>query len=575
MCNHSDDCRCLRYIPQDNPPPGPRLCRDCEHWESEHPEAAKSSAMASVLSQYLPQIQKVRAENSTVSDKDARREAGSGFRKSNDESVGRGGNTRFVKKRGKNNTNTTSDDIPIALGRIMLLPNPVWPTEDDTDADDVQEMGVATVPNVTRTQQLKDAGLVVETDDFQDGISFKKSWSAERIDRFMHHYFPLAFGYQEEKHRDLEDGDYHWVALSADRKKLMEFKKKDPINGRDLFKLKSGKGKDQRESTLYFALRLPIPDKIWSNNWGANTSDDEWTNKSKSKSKSKVVPGRQDGVSTRSTSRKVELAAEEIQSDSGGSVVEVEPPTAESPGPSSHAVTSTSKDKTETSRIKAVNSVIKLEPELAETANKEYLELDNSDSDTEPFPLTAVSPKAAVNIATSAGSGQTVLAGLLTSTGANLISTSTVAPTSIQPSCLSGPSPFSIVPSVPASAFTAVTPSGDSQSLVFRPPPTLTSASSLFMSLADHSSSYGRSTGRTSSVHASGSASTSHGPFSAENCGRHYASSTDTLQTFNESGNYREGTPPKRPFAAVMSSGFPSPERPLNNPWIKRRKTGN
>ncbi|KAJ6522207.1 hypothetical protein DFH09DRAFT_1424045 [Mycena vulgaris] len=54
--------------------------------------------------------------------------------------------------------------------------------------------------------------------------------------------------------------------------------------------------------------------------------------------------------------------------------------------------------------------------------------------------------------------------------------------------------------------------------------------------------------------------------------GRHYATSTSALEAFNVHGNYREGTPPKRPLEAMMSSGFPSPECPALNPW-KRRKT--
>ncbi|KAJ7759729.1 hypothetical protein DFH07DRAFT_772062 [Mycena maculata] len=180
-------------------------------------------------------------------------------------------------------------------------------------------------------------------------------------------------------------------------------------------------------------------------------------------------------------------------------------------------------------------------------ADKEYLELDQSDSDTEPFPLTATSPKAVVdvvNVATSVGPEQAVSAGLLTLTGANPISTSTITATTIPPSSLGGPSPFSVVPSTYIRFYC---------SDGFRPikPP-----------------------GHTPSAHASGSASTSHGSFSAEDHGRHYVSSTAALEPFNTSGNCREGTPPKCLFTAVMSSGFPSPERPVNNPWRKRRKIG-
>lgn len=113
-------------------------------------------------------------------------------------------------------------------------------------------MGAAVVPNVARFQQLKDGGLAVEADDFEDGISFKESWGIERIDRFMRYYFPEPFEYQEEMHRELGDGERHWVPLWADRKKLAEYKKQDELNGKDLVKIMAGKGKSVDASTLYF-----------------------------------------------------------------------------------------------------------------------------------------------------------------------------------------------------------------------------------------------------------------------------------------------------------------------------------
>lgn len=117
-------------------------------------------------------------------------------------------------------------------------------------------MGIATVPEVARFQKMKDGGLAVEAEDYDDGISFKEAWGAQRIDRFLRFYFPAALEHQDEKH-DLHEGEFHWVPLSAERKKLIEFKKKDEINGKDLLKIKVGKGKEVRETTLYFGQVIP------------------------------------------------------------------------------------------------------------------------------------------------------------------------------------------------------------------------------------------------------------------------------------------------------------------------------
>lgn len=106
---------------------------------------------------------------------------------------------------------------------------------------------------------MKERGLVVKAEDVENGISFKESWNGERIDKFMHFYFPSALDHQQQNFR-LRDGQRPYVALTAERKKLFEFEKSDEeLNGRDLAEIRTGKGKDVRESTLYFGqVILPI-----------------------------------------------------------------------------------------------------------------------------------------------------------------------------------------------------------------------------------------------------------------------------------------------------------------------------
>lgn len=133
-----------------------------------------------------------------------------------------------------------------------------WPTEEEDS--DVGNTGIATVPNVVRLQKLKDGKLVVEAENFEDGITFKESWSAERINKFMNHYFNTALKYQKKHHRDdLEKGQFHWIACAAESKKLMKFTKKDEINGKDLANLKTGKAKKIRGQALYFGLLFLDP----------------------------------------------------------------------------------------------------------------------------------------------------------------------------------------------------------------------------------------------------------------------------------------------------------------------------
>ncbi|KAJ7488185.1 hypothetical protein FB451DRAFT_1529308 [Mycena latifolia] len=580
MCQF-DKCPCPRYIPQENPGPGPRLCRDCEHWESLHPvqEAPKVGVVSDVISRILPQIKQVRGSDKDItSDDEARREASSGFRKANGDRGGRGGNTRFTKKpsnRTKKESGTTTADEAIPVGHIVLIPNPHWPSGDDTESDDVREMGVATVPSITRHQQLKDGGLAVDAEDFADGISFKEKWDAKRIDKWMHHYFSDALEYQENKHLNLEDGKHHWVVLAADRKKLVEFKKKDEINGKDLLLVKAGKGKALHAFTSTLtsaaspsALRFPVPDKVWhGGSWDTNPSDEEWSESVMGKGKAKTAK-RGPGMVTRQSSRKpvpVEpkpAGDDPVGGESDGSVVEVEGPKGKpSPGPSSRTSTSTAgKIKAEQRTPIKSEKFFKLDPELAAIAKCDYLISPDSDSESEAeFKLTPVSSDTPQ--LTAGGLGP--VSGGPSTLGSTSTTNTVPAPTrgATPPSSVVTPVPMHApIPTVPFGVPTSratLTSSSASNSYTYGAP----SSFSLSSSSAGMSGSSGFSGPSTSSLRASVDRS------------RHYANSTDALETFNEFGNYREGTPPKRPLEAIMGSGFPSPERPISNPWKKRKTT--
>ncbi|KAJ6571523.1 hypothetical protein B0H19DRAFT_1231297 [Mycena capillaripes] len=487
------------------------------------------SATSEIFSRYLPKIQKLR-EGSP--DDEARREANSGLKKAT-EGHGRGGHTKFTKvnlalvhlsallnwaqKPNSRKSMSTAaktaapvKDVAIPVGRIILLPNPQWPTEEDTNSDDHQEIGVASVPTVTQYQALRSGKLAVETDSYADGISFKEKWGAERIDKWMCFYFSEALEYSEDNHFELGEGEYHWVPLSADRRKLVEYKKDDELTGRDLMRLKT-------------ALRFPVPDKLWhKDNWVTIPgSDGEWletSNKRKGKAASKG------DVTTRKSARKpVSKPADQDNGQSDGSVVEVE-------GLFSRTSTSAMKIKIEEPRETTPLGPIKpggqrrhgsperieYSSEHADIANSSHLFIDGSDSESESdFPLTLsdVKPLAAVGGAgpLSHGSG----AGPSTSSAI-----SAPAPSAIPPPTTTTPPAATDV--IPAATLSAVPPSTNTIPGLTTPP-------------------------------------TPDMPFGP---------------TTIQSRNYCERTPPKRPLEATIGSGFPSPDRPANNPW-KRRKSDN
>ncbi|KAJ6578208.1 hypothetical protein B0H19DRAFT_1122684, partial [Mycena capillaripes] len=259
------------------------------------------------------------------------------------------------------------------------------------------------------------------------------------------------------------------------------------------------------------------------------------------------------------------------QSDS--SIVEVE-------GPSSRTSTSAIKIKIEEPT----------ETTPAAIANKNPLFIDDSGSESEsPFPLVLsdFKPLAAVGqagtLSCESGSGLTTSSTIpvyapptISAIPASTPATAPAATNTIPGATLSaGLTSTNAIPGLttPASSTTSSTSAMSTtiQNTIFGAIPTFRSADVLPV----HASS-AHTAPSTSAVHASSStcpsgssqSSSLHTLFADD----YYASSTAGLESFNEFGNYRERTPPKRPLEAMIGSGFPSPDRPANNPW-KRRKS--
>ncbi|KAJ6467472.1 hypothetical protein DFH09DRAFT_1294928 [Mycena vulgaris] len=442
---------------------------------------------------------------------------------------------------------------------------------------DVKDMGVGAVPSIAKTQQLKDGGLVVTVDsETEDGaLEYYESWSAERIDKKFAKLLPHVWSYMQRVHQPLEDGDYYWVPLVSHRSTLFEFVKKGSITGSDLETIKSGKGKRTDLSTLYFALRNNVPDKIWHNDaWDDPPSDSDFEEPSAraTKGRGKV---RSKPPSTRRSSRKFakgndEHTAIEFEVESDGDNV---PPDVEL------------KRKGKTSQ-RSTPVKIKLEPELAAIAKSDSLFFDvDSDSDVD-FPDALIS---APHPDTSAAFHTTIpvvvgAAASAPSTAAGPVPAAVLAALPSPGTSAPPPATLPPVPSVIVAAVTVVpsAPSASGTATVFHPELPRGHDHSSFghphklgpLSSASSHSGHGPF-GLYRSSHTSGSSSSSAASSSSHPSPFHrgidYAAETAAMESFNKYGNYLEA-PPKRTFdVAFLETGFKSPERPAYNPW-KRRK---
>ncbi|KAF7344655.1 hypothetical protein MVEN_01625700 [Mycena venus] len=581
----TSECPCPRYIPQDDPQPGPRVCRDCEHWESLHPpsDAPKANGIADLMARLKPQVDKVRHSGSSLDD-EARKESNAGFKKVIEESKGRGGATKYTKKNKSGSSTKKPTDKNHLVGDIVVIPDAVWGDSDASDAaDDTKEMGVGPVPSIIKQQQLRDGGLVISDNGKGGYLEFSEAWSEEYIDQdWMKPKIPKVYEYMENTH-ELEEGESILIPLVADHGRLKVFKKKGPITGRDLATIKSGKGKRAELSTIYFALRFNVPHTIWSNNrWDDPLSDanfEEKPAKGKGKAKAKAQP-KPKPLSTRQSTRKAAAKEEglEVQSDTGEG-----PSSSKTKSPKRltpvkiKAEAGTQGQSPSASAGKGKSSKrfeeLKLEPELAAIAKTDtlFLEID-SDSDVEfppsIFGSTVSAPPTASAILSSSGTssnGCTSIATSVSSLAAAAVPVSSVTANPTPSTSSSGP----VASSIPLNAAAA------SNVVSFGPPsilaPTATRSSRYFGGSLSASMSASSSASSSSSSFAS---SSSTRPLSLQRAGADYAAETAAMEAFNEFGNYHEVTP-KRTFdtAILESSGFKSPERPSYNPWKRQRKS--
>ncbi|KAJ7764595.1 hypothetical protein DFH07DRAFT_770446 [Mycena maculata] len=379
------ECPCPRYIPQDDPKPGPQVCRDCEHWESLHPVAnlPKATPIADLMARIRPQMEKARQLG--VTDNDARKEANAGFKKVSEEGKGRRGATKYQKKTGGRSGKAAEKTHSAA--NVVMIPDAYFGDPDASDAaDDIKEVGVTPVPLIPRLQQLKDGRLIVSwQEEMEHAFTYVESWSSEHIDKALKKLFPHVWLWMQETHQPLEDGMFYWIPLVAYHSRLNEFVKKGPITGSDLETIKSGKGKCADQMTLYFALCYNIPNKVWANDcWTEPPSDADFQDKlKKGKGKAPLKP-----LSTRSTCKAA------VKEENNHSVIEVHSDEDNGSSTSSNDITN-AKGKTSQQNTPVK---IKLELELAAIAKTESLFLDiDSESDVDfPESLAATASPAAM-----------------------------------------------------------------------------------------------------------------------------------------------------------------------------------
>ncbi|KAJ6460336.1 hypothetical protein C8R45DRAFT_1109212 [Mycena sanguinolenta] len=436
----------------------------------------------------------------------------------------------------------------------------IGPIHDTDTADDIKEIGVGSVPNVLKRQQLKDGSLVISDNGKGGYLEFCESWSAEYIEQsWVKPRIPKVYKYLEDTY-ELEEGEIMLIPLVAD-------------HGR----LKGGKGKQPELSTLYFALRFNVPSKIWSNDrWDDPLSDTDFQEKPKSKGKGKARaerPKPEPLYGTRQSTRKAAAKEEvEVLSDKGeGSSLKA--PEHLTP------VKIKTKARTQspfanTGEGKYIRPIDKQKDETESKSRHLFLEID-SDSDSD-FPSSLFGPTLSLPSTVSAissSSGTTSSSSISISVTRDLSSAVSAVPASHSRASVSTTSGSSFaVAAVPVNSVTAPlssssvpVPSTSSSIAAPRIPhfglPSIlkpTTHSSRYFG----SSSVGSSSGSFSSTHQSSSPRT----------GADYAAETAAMEAFNEFGNYRE---PKRTFdtAFLESSSFKSPERPSNNPWKRLRKS--
>ncbi|KAK6968890.1 hypothetical protein R3P38DRAFT_3244572 [Favolaschia claudopus] len=360
-------CPCPRYIPNENPVPGPQKCRDCIHWESMHPppEQPRKTAMADLMDSLRPRVGDIRSRD--PADEEARKESYAGFRKVSGDSKpqGRGGATKYQKSEKRRSTQKKKEKTH-RVGNIVFIPDADFPddSEDSSDSDEDEDNDsddkdkqhdVGAVPDLNKMEELKESLLVVTEDKEGNILEYSEDWSEEYIDqRWLKPLFSAAYKYMEGR-KGFEEGDLIWVPLHAHRNRLRVFKKKGEVTGEDLEKIKAGKGKRVELSTLYLGKK-----------------HGRWATKTKGKDNSAELPRQAKSAGQQSSSK-----AKRKQEDDDVEIVESEDATV---GAGSLKGKSVKKDsplkiriKREPARAKNIPTVSTGEPDVI-VVKKEKLE---------------------------------------------------------------------------------------------------------------------------------------------------------------------------------------------------------
>ncbi|EIM91963.1 uncharacterized protein STEHIDRAFT_151317 [Stereum hirsutum FP-91666 SS1] len=302
-------CPCRRFIKPTKPTSGKQLCRDCGHIEGAHPEITvapiPSSESQRVLDSLRPAVNILRLGEDTTAE-EARVEAlanyrpgstkasGSSSKASSSKTVGRSSGGKLTTSKAKTGGNAETSgpkDKWINVGQVVLFPEGLEEYTQELESG-VNTFGVSfshRVPQNEYRKALRNARLIVHWDDpgMADLLRFKASWSMDAInEHFLRKVFPEVFGFLEREFSNrVEPGDALWALMNTQvgtRGKVFLYEK-EIVTGESLNEAKNPASRGWKGQTLFFVLRLSIPDYIWSKNdpkdvdWSASVQVDDAT----------------------------------------------------------------------------------------------------------------------------------------------------------------------------------------------------------------------------------------------------------------------------------------------------------
>ena len=95
-------------------------------------------------------------------------------------------------------------------------------------------------PGKAELEEFRQYGMLVSEDDKQP-IEFLVSWTAEDIDSWMRCLLPKPFEWLDARFGKPDDGSFHWVLLSSERKRYFRLRR-TMITGKELDEAKGCTG---------------------------------------------------------------------------------------------------------------------------------------------------------------------------------------------------------------------------------------------------------------------------------------------------------------------------------------------